>query len=97
MLPVPPQRTHETEPLWPERTKSIRLEMASQIRTVASFEAEARRGRPGVWRWYGSQLRLLTHLVWPFRGEPRGWPVFGSHSRTVLSILPVAIMSPSGE
>ena len=51
MLPVPPQRTQETEPLWPLSTDSMRLEMTSQMRTVASLEEEARRGRPGAWMW----------------------------------------------
>ena len=75
----------------------MRVDVVSQTRTVASLEAEARRGRPGVWRWYGSQARLLTHLVWPFMGLPRASPVCGSHNRTVLSMLPVASVEASGD
>ena len=35
--------------------------------------------------------------MWPFKGEPRLSPVRGSHRRTVLSMLPVAIVLPSGD
>jgi hypothetical protein len=39
----------------------------------------------------------VTHFVWPFIGFPNCFPVFGSHIRTVLSILPVAILESSGD
>lgn len=72
--------------------------MLSHIRTVLSFELEASRCVVELWRrWYGSQARLVIHLVWPFRGCPRGWPVLGSHKRTVLSIEPVAMVVSSGD
>lgn len=51
MYPVPPQRTQETESLWPVSANSIRFETASQIRIVESFEADAKRGCPGLWKW----------------------------------------------
>ena len=50
MVPVPPQRTQETEDLWPERTRSVRCDLLSQIRTVLSFELEARRCSVELWR-----------------------------------------------
>jgi hypothetical protein len=36
-------------------------------------------------------------LEWAFSGPPNASPVFGSHKRTVLSILPVARNLPSGD
>ena len=39
----------------------------------------------------------MIHFEWPFRGWPRAEPVATSHSRTVLSMLPVARNLPSGE
>lgn len=75
----------------------MRFVVASQIRTVASLDADARRGCPGAWRWKGSQAMLRTHFVWPFKGLPRVEPVKGSQSMTVLSMLPVAIIVASGD
>lgn len=72
--------------------------MEFQIRMVESFEAEARRGRPGCWMWYGSQAILLIHFEWPLRGLGCiSWPVLGFHRRTVESWLPVAIVEASGD
>lgn len=39
----------------------------------------------------------MIHLVWPLKGWPRGWPDWGSHRRTVLSIDPVAMAVSSGD
>lgn len=97
MLPVPPHFTHETEALWPLRTRSACLLIASHIRTVPSLDEDATRGLPGCWRWYGSQARLRMNAVCPFMAFPNGFPVLESQSRTVLSLLPVAIMVSSGE
>ena len=38
----------------------------------------------------GLNATLYTAPVWPVSGSPTGWPVAASHSRTVLSSLPVA-------
>lgn len=73
----------------------MRFDTVSQMRTVESLEEDARREVEFLRRWYGSQARLFTHFVCPFRGWPRGEPVFGSQSRTVLSIEPVAMMVSS--
>lgn len=95
--PVPPHRTQVTEPLWPVRTLSTRRETMSQIRTVESFDADANRGLPGLCRWYGSHASPIIHLEWPFNGVPRGLPDWGSHSLTVLSMLPVAATPAFGD
>ena len=98
MFPVPPQRTQDTGPWWPERTKSIRWETVSQTLTVASLEEEARRGRSaGVQRWKGSHARLRIAFVWPFNGPPSDSPLCGFHNRTLLSIEPVAKVQSSGD
>jgi len=39
---------------------------------------------------------IENYLVWPFKGDPMGAPVDASHSRTVLSMLPLASRVPSG-
>lgn len=67
------------------------------MRTVASLEADANKGRPGCWSWKGCHARLVIHFVWPFRGAPNASPVFAFQRRTVLSMLPVAKILPSGE
>ena len=95
--PEPPHLTHVTHPLWPVRAMSVCPLIASHIRIVKSFEADASRVRPGSLAWYGSHAMLVIHFVCPFRGPPRGLPFAGSHNRTVLSILPVASMPSSGD
>ncbi len=74
----------------------MRPEVVSQMRIVLSLELEARRGRLGVWRWKGSHAKEVIHFVCPLNGPPRGSPE-GENSRTVLSILPVAIAVASGD
>lgn len=93
----PPHRTQVTELLWPDKVSSILRRGTSHTLTVPSFEAEASRGLPGDWLWYGSQDMLVIHFVWPFSGPPRASPVLGSHSLTVLSMLPDASIRPSGD
>lgn len=93
----PPQRTQVTELLWPDSVSSIRRRGTSHTRTVPSFEAEASRGFPGAWLWYGSHERLVTNFVCPFSGPPRASPVLGSQSLIVLSMLPDARIRPSGD
>ena len=43
-----------------------------------------------AYKWMGSQLKEVIHLVWPFIPSPSAFPVLGSHNLTLLSILPVA-------
>ena len=44
----------------------------------------------------GLNATLHTAPVWPVSGWPTGWPVAASHTRTVLSPLPVTMRLPSG-
>lgn len=60
-------------------------------------EALASLGRPGCWRWYGSQTSARMNLVWPVIALPNALPLFEFQTRTVLSLLPVAIRLSSGD
>ena len=75
-----------TGPLWPWRVRWHVPVVGSQIRTVRSPPAVARRRRP--WAWVNA-LTARTGSVWPWRVR---WhvPVVGSQMRTVQSLLAVA-------
>lgn len=62
---------------------------------VASLLALANRGVPSLHWWKGSNAKELTHFACPANGLPTALPVSGHHSRTVLSMLPVANLLPS--
>src|ERR1700687_3324390 len=74
---------------WRGRTSSRSRGVASQILTVLSPLAEARRRRSGL------NTTLFTPLVWPL-SERASWPVRASQTFTVLSSLAEARRRPSG-
>ncbi|KAH3661296.1 hypothetical protein OGAPHI_006703 [Ogataea philodendri] len=94
---VPPHLIHETDEACPESVISQRCKAVFQIRTVPSFDADAKRGEsPGETKCAGSQAKEETNLEWPER-VPICEPDFPSQRRTLPSIDPVATTSPNGE
>ena len=96
MNPIPPHLTHVTAELCPDIVMTILRMLASHILTVQSFELDANLAVT-IRKCKGSHDRPVIHFVCPLIASPYGFPVFGSHKRIVLSILPVEMNFASGD
>ena len=96
MSPSPPHFTAVTELVCAVSASSQFLCTTFHTRTVPSPEADAIR-TGGYRTCAGSQANAVTCFLWPRMGPPTADPLSGSHSRTSLSMPPLATYLPSGD
>ena len=96
MNPIPPHLTHVTAELCPDIVITNLLIPASHTLIVQSFELDANRA-VSIRKCNGSHDKPDIHFVCPLIAPPYGFPVWGSHKRIVLSILPVEMNFASGD